>query len=43
VWRRLGLVGRVDWFQAATGEGSLLDASVNLGGLDVSGGVAIRF
>jgi hypothetical protein len=43
VWRRVGIVGRVDWFQAATGEGSLLDASVDLGGLDVSGGVTIRF
>jgi hypothetical protein len=43
VWRRVGIVGRVDWFQAPTGEGSLLDASVDLGGLDVSGGVTIRF
>jgi hypothetical protein len=42
-WRRVGIVGRVDWFRAPTGEGSLLDASVDLGGLDVSGGVAIRF
>jgi hypothetical protein len=42
-WRRIGIVGRVDWFRAATGEGSLLDASVDLGGLDVSGGVTIRF
>ncbi len=28
VWRRVGVIGRVDWFRVATGLGSLLDASV---------------
>jgi hypothetical protein len=43
VWRRIGVIGRVDYFRAVTGEGSLLDNDVNLGGLDVSTGVTIRF
>jgi hypothetical protein len=42
-WRRLGIVGRVDWLRARTGQGSALDADVGLGGVDVMGGVMVRF
>jgi hypothetical protein len=43
VWRRLGVIGRVDWFRAATGQGSLLDSDVDLGGVHLAGGVTFGF
>jgi hypothetical protein len=42
-WRHMGVIGRVDWFRASTGQGSLLDSDVDLGGVDAAGGVTFRF
>jgi hypothetical protein len=41
--RRLALVGRVEWSLLKTGEGSVGSPSVNLGGFDMMGGIALRF
>ena len=41
--RHVGVTGRVDWFRARTGEGSLLDEKVDVGGGDLMAGVVIRF
>lgn len=42
-WRRLGVIGRVDWLRVGTGQGSLLDSNVDLGGVHVAGGVTFAF
>ncbi len=41
--RRFAAVGRVEWSRTATGQGSLASPSVQLGGVDVLGGIAVRF
>ncbi len=41
--RRFAAIGRVEWSRVATGQGSLGSPSVQLGGVDVLGGIAVRF
>ncbi len=41
--RRFAAIGRVVWSRVATGQGSLGSPSVQLGGVDVLGGIAVRF
>jgi hypothetical protein len=41
--RRFAAIGRVEWSRVDTGQGSLGSPSVQLGGVDVLGGVAVRF
>jgi hypothetical protein len=41
--RRFAAIGRVEWSGVATGQGSLGSPSVQLGGVDVLGGIAVRF
>jgi hypothetical protein len=41
--RHFAVIGRVEWSRLATGQGSLASPSVQLGGVDVLGGVAVRF
>jgi hypothetical protein len=41
--RRFAVIGRVEWSRVATGQGSLGSPSVQLGGVDVLGGIAVRF
>jgi hypothetical protein len=43
VHRRLALVSRVEWSSADTGQGSVRAADVNLGGIDLLAGIAVRF
>jgi hypothetical protein len=41
--RRFAAIGRVEWSRVATGQGSVGSPSVQLGGVDVLGGIAVRF
>jgi hypothetical protein len=41
--RRLAVVSRVEWSLLKTEQGSVGSPSVNLGGFDVLGGIAVRF
>jgi hypothetical protein len=41
--RRFAAIGRVEWSRVATGQGSLGSPSVQLGGVDVLGGISVRF
>ena len=41
--RHVAVIGRVEWSRLATGQGSLVSPSVQLGGTDVLGGMAVRF
>jgi hypothetical protein len=41
--RRFAAIGRVGWSRVATGQGSLASPNVQLGGVDLLGGIAVRF
>ena len=41
--RHFAVIGRVEWSRLAAGQGSLASPSVQLGGTDLLGGIAVRF
>jgi hypothetical protein len=41
--RHFAVIGRVEWSRLSAGQGSLASPSVQLGGTDVLGGIAVRF
>jgi hypothetical protein len=41
--RRFAAVGRIEWSRVATGQGSVGSPNVQLGGVDLLGGIAVRF